>query len=227
MRVWCVFEDFPTRAADRTEDGLDRLSKSDLPSLYQPIVEESVEKDLESAGLIENSAWSATHQDEPVQGNLLGTMVHKAIQYWLFPVDSHLIPLLEAVAINAGIASEEQRAKVVRRAFELLERLRSHPIWEKINMAMERHHELPFLYQAAGRVENRFIDLLYREESGWQIVDFKTDPIFSDLQKEELVQKYTGQCQRYRRAVRKLLGVEATVSICFLDDRGGVALVDV
>ena len=71
------------------------------------------------------------------------------------------------------------------------------------------------------------IDLLYQNANGWQILDFKTDPIQTPLHKEELVQVYAPQVRRYAGVVESKLGQPVQARICFLDDQGNVELVEV
>ena len=95
----------------------------------------------------------------------------------------------------------------MRRAIELLERLRRHPLREEINTAQERFTEFPYSSQVEGRMEYRVIDLLYRTENGWYIVDFKTDLIRDAVHREELLQEYLPQVERYKEALKLLLGI--------------------
>jgi ATP-dependent exoDNAse (exonuclease V) beta subunit len=115
----------------------------------------------------------------------------------------------------------------VRRARELLELFQLYPLWEELEKAEERHHELSYSRLSAELTENGFIDLLYRTERGWQILDFKTDAIHSLAQKAALVLRYSRQMTRYVVAVEKLLHVPVLARMCFLDDQGRVSLVDV
>jgi ATP-dependent exoDNAse (exonuclease V) beta subunit len=153
-------------------------------------------------------------------------MVHKAIELWCFPDDPLLIPLLESAALNAGLAGEEQRVEAVRRARELLERLKLDPFWETLNSAEERHHEIPYSRISSDWAESGYIDLLYQIGSDWHIVDFKTDSIRSDQEREELIGNYNRQLQRYQSAVKSLMGQTAQSQLCFLDDNGKVRVFD-
>ena len=152
-------------------------------------------------------------------------MVHKAIELWLFPGDSRLIPMLEAAALDAGLASSEERIEAIRRVRELLERFRQHPLWEEINSASERYHEIPYSRLSENRPETGYMDVLYHTSGGWQVVDFKTDSIRSDRERDHLAAGYAKQMRRYASAVQALLGQPAEIRICFLDDNGKVVVV--
>ena len=157
---------------------------------------------------------------------VIGLMVHKAIELWCFPDDLRLIPLLESAALNAGLAGEEQRVEAMHRAHELLERLKLDPFWEKLNSAEERYHEIPYSRISSDWAESGYIDLLYQIGSDWHIVDFKTDSIRSDQEREELTGNYNRQLQRYQSAVKSLIGQAAQAQLCFFDDNGRVKVVE-
>jgi len=109
---------------------------------------------------------------------------------------------------------------------DLLARLHADPLWQIINKASQRHHELPYTYKVNGTLQNRIIDLLYQDAEGWHIIDFKTDPIASSAEEEALIMKYSPQIRRYKNAVWDLLHIEADAHICFLDDQCQLKLVE-
>ena len=200
----------------------------DLPSLYQPIdgsgqAEAENELDL----LIERQSWQVFQMDEKLSGNVLGSIVHKAIKRWLFPGDPGLNALLEMETYNAGLVSDKLRQIAINRATELLTRLRKHPLWEEIDTALERYSELPYVYTLQDKLESRVIDLLYRNTSGWYLLDFKTDSIGSLAEKEKLVQCYTAQVRRYAHVTQLQLKQPVQARLCFLDDQGKVAIMEV
>jgi ATP-dependent helicase/nuclease subunit A len=230
LRAWCLPPvvaapgEFATEVEPRTQ-----LTASDLPDIFRLLP--GLPSKLGELGVSEDEAgqqhiWRATASGAQVPPAVLGKLVHKAIELWIFPDDPRLIPMLEAAALNAGLAALEQRLEAVRRARELLERFQLYWLWEELEKAEERHHELPYSRLSADLTETGFIDLLYRTERGWQILDFKTDVIHSPAQKAALVLRYSRQMARYVLAVEKLLRVPVLARMCFLDDQGRISLVD-
>lgn len=200
---------------------------NDLIPLYPPVVGEEPVEIVSDEEPLDPLDWMVTRRSDRVPASILGKIVHKALQRWVFPGDTGFEPLLQMAALNAGLATGEQRSHAIRQATGLLNRFKNHPLWGEIDGAVERYSEVPYSYQVNDRTENRFIDLLYRGGKGWQIVDFKTDRIREDLKKNDVLSGYTAQVQRYREAVKALLRVEAGVSICFLDVHGRVEVVKV
>lgn len=191
--------------------------------LYQPLDEPRIVQETHDEPE-ESRRWRATGEGTHVPPGVIGQMVHKAIELWLFPEDARLIPTLETLTLNAGLTSERQRVTAVRRAVELLGRLRAHPLWDEIDSADERYHEVAYSRMVGERAETGYIDLLYRTQAGWQVVDFKTDSIRSSAEREALMAQYGRQMSRYADAVMGLLGEPAQVQICFLDDDGRVGV---
>ena len=219
VRAWCAPAE-NVQPAMLTPGSAALTPELDLPALYRPLYKPAEDEDEERQA---RPVWRATAGAVPP--SVIGKMVHKAIELWLFPTDARLILLLEAAALNAGLASQDQRSEAVRRARELLERFQMHPLWQEIDSALERHHEIPYSRMVAELAETGYIDLLYRTASGWQLLDFKTDAIHNLTQRQALVGKYARQMQRYTGAVESLLGAQAQARMCFLDDMGRVALV--
>lgn len=197
--------------------------EADLAPLYPSLLEP------EAAVIHEDEpeemhAWRATGSAETIPPGVVGQMVHKAIELWLFPGDPQLLPLLETAALNAGLAHPVQQSTAVRHAVEYLERLRNHPLRSEIDAAAQRYHELPYSRRVDDHAETGYIDLLYDSPSGWQIVDFKTDSIRSVKERDDLIRQYSRQMRRYSGAVETLIGQKAQTRIIFLDDHGRIEI---
>ena len=168
--------------------------------------------------------WRATSTVRQIPPTVVGRMVHKVLQCWCLPGHPNLSSLLETTARNEGLAQTEQLATAIQEATHLLTRFSEHPLRQEIEIALERHQEVPYTYVAGKYAESGYIDLLYRTPAGWQIIDFKTDAIHSDQQRNALMTEYQKQLIRYKNAVTKLLNTIPHARICFLDDQGEVSL---
>ncbi|NLN69301.1 MAG: UvrD-helicase domain-containing protein [Chloroflexi bacterium] len=225
LRVWCLSDAHPTPEIFLPVEVGEKLEVSKLWPLYHPIQV----SDLESASdegeeQIDPSSWWSINQDSAHIGKILGIMVHKALERWRFPGETGFEQMLDTAALRAGLVQEDQRSELIQQAIVLLERLQTHPIWGQINASTERLHEVPYTLQVGRKAENGIIDLVYQDDEGWKIVEFKTDTILKPGDKAELLSRYAPQVQRYRHAVKQLLGIDAQASLCFLDDHGRVVL---
>ncbi len=225
MRVWCLSDAHPAPEIFLPDEIGETLEVSKHIPLYHPIQVSDLEPASdEGEEQIDPPSWWSITQDSAQIGKILGTMVHKALERWRFPGETGFEQMLDTVALRAGIVQKDQRSELIQQAIELLERLRAHPVWGQINTSTKRLHEVPYTLQVGGKTENGIIDLIFQEDEGWKIVEFKTDTILKPGEKAELMSRYAPQVQRYRRAFKQLMGIDAQASLCFLDDRGRVVL---
>lgn len=223
--AWCIpAQDVSSQPVPRHENV--QIQESKAPPLYHPLVETKpvmVEEDEEDMRRI----WRATETMLYVPPSVIGQMVHKVLELWLPGDDPRLIPLLESLALNAGLASQEQRTEAVRRVRELIERFCAHPLRPEIDSAETRQHEMPYQRMVGEHAETGYIDLLYRYQDKWHVIDFKTDSIRDTTTRNRLISQYASQVSRYEKAVEILLGQIPLVHICFLDDHESVNLVQI
>jgi ATP-dependent exoDNAse (exonuclease V) beta subunit len=199
------------------------IVEAGVAPLYNPLNNPNVPQISEEEGVEVSSKHSSVSSIE-ITPVAIGKMVHKAIELWLFPGNPRLPKILEAVALDEGLAQTNQRESAISNATELLTRFYESPIHAEIESAFECYHEVPYSRMVGDHVENGYIDLLFRSEPGWQVVDFKTDSIYSPEQRFKLIKTYTSQMQKYGSVIASLLDQPAQMRICFLDDRGRVEI---
>lgn len=220
IRVWCMpVNEVQSKVKKQQKQTEDHETTAD--SLRHPLIEIKSNTIPEDHVEIKH-IWRATESTVQVPSGVIGQMTHKAIELWLHVDDPRLIPLLETLALNARLASAEQRTEAVRHVRELIERFCQHPLYAEIDSVDERHHEIPYSRMNGEHAETGYIDLLYRKGDVWHIVDFKTDSIRSAFEREKLIGEYSNQLRRYANAVHGLIGKESILSLCFLDDEGKV-----
>ncbi|HSD72963.1 MAG TPA: UvrD-helicase domain-containing protein [Thermoanaerobaculia bacterium] len=132
------------------------------------------------------------------------------------------------VRLFAGnvLADEERSALEVDEAVHLVEAVRASPLWRRALVAARRLTEVPFALTAesgdlgipAGGPDRTLlqgaIDLAFEEDSGWVLVDYKSDTIVGNL--EELVAFYSPQIGLYRRYWEKLTGRPTKAGLYFV-----------
>ena len=141
----------------------------------------------------------------------LGTAVHEAMELLLDPARVPSPSAAEAVALAGADLDAAGRAE----ALKLVERLLAHPAVARARAAHRRFVELPVLFRDealpdAPLVEGK-IDLLFEEEGGWVVVDWKTDRIPTPAIRAEREALYAPQLESYARAVVAVLGPETRV----------------
>lgn len=168
---------------------------------------------------------------------VVGQVVHRALFRWSFPNSD---PDFEGWALaeiqSYGVTDAGEQRDTLRRARRLLTRFQGSPLYREMAAAAVRLGEVPYsVVGEDGRLDSGIIDALCRGDSGWLLVEFKTDHVRSPEQLEELLNKkdYVPQVARYLRACRQLLPHDADGSapairpiLCFLDHERGVYLVE-
>jgi ATP-dependent helicase/nuclease subunit A len=159
---------------------------------------------------------------------VVGSLVHEALAGWRFPADADtdFAAWARARARSYGLTDARQLDDAVQRSRRLLVRFMRHPRCREMDAAALRLHKVPYSVNRAGQDESGVIDVLYRHDGRWTLVEFKTDRIRSDAQFEALLAEtdYVTQVQRYADAVDGLLGQRPVCYLCFLNDRAGVRL---
>lgn len=109
---------------------------------------------------------------------------------------------------------EPQLRGVIEEALDTVESAAGADFWQTARAASECHEEVPFSVRedrgGVTTVMSGTIDLAYRADDGWRILDYKTD---AGVSAEELEQRYRQQLEAYRRAWVRLGGPAATMVI--------------
>ena len=220
VSVWC-----PSTAQSWSRNELDQQSPEMMmlqPPLFNEVcqtvrkAEEEPEEEAEE-DLIKISESQA-------RARILGRIVHKMLQRWIFPGDARFEPMLNGLLNDFRVADLVLRESFREQTREKLEAFSKHPLFADINAAEERYAELPYTYWKWDRHAHRVIDLLFRKDGQWQLIDFKTDPIESEEDRQHLVEKYRHQLTDYKTAMEKEIGQRVRAKICFLSDRDQISI---
>jgi ATP-dependent exoDNAse (exonuclease V) beta subunit len=165
---------------------------------------------------------------------VIGSLVHEALAAWRFPNDSasadrHSLGFArwaEARARGYGLTDRRQLDDAMRESRRLLLRFRAHALYQEMNTAERRLHEVPYSLFVDGRLESGIIDAMYLRDATWTIVEFKTDRIPDRARFEELLaeEDYLAQAGRYLAAAENLLGQRPRCVLCMLNYAGAVHL---
>jgi ATP-dependent exoDNAse (exonuclease V) beta subunit len=69
------------------------------------------------------------------------------------------------------------------------------------------------------------IDLIYRVNGQWKLIDFKADELRNEEVLEAAINRYRPQIRRYITASSQLMGVNVEGALCFLDFMGEIKTV--
>jgi ATP-dependent helicase/nuclease subunit A len=157
------------------------------------------------------------------RGMTWGRVIHRLLEALM--KDSSLD--VGAYAMNL-LVEEDRPAGDLEEAVRLVEAVRDSPLWARATSARRRLVEVPFALMAPsadlGVVEGPAetllqgaIDLAFEEDTGWVLVDYKSDTIAGNL--EELVAFYSPQIDLYRRYWERLTGRPTKAGLFFVQTR--------
>ena len=159
---------------------------------------------------------------------VVGRLVHESLRRWQFP-DENFENFLRPFALEVGLTDPAEIHAATQESRRLLEHLRAHPLFTELD-SVERHHEVPYFLPAKypHGDERGVIDLLYRTDSGWCIIDFKTDEVRSEEEAWATIQRagYDAQVKRYARAVANQSGIKARTRLVFLNVENHLGIFD-
>ena len=153
--------------------------------------------------------------DEPWRRGRAGTNFGRAVHAALQVVNLHTGEGLDDIA-----AAQAAAEGVPDRAPEIIQLVRGALANTLVQRALESGRwwrETPVAGPVGNGIVEGFIDLLFEEEDGFVIVDFKTDAVRDDATIEEAMDRYRLQGGAYALALAKAAGVKVKeVSFLFL-----------
>jgi ATP-dependent exoDNAse (exonuclease V) beta subunit len=98
-------------------------------------------------------------------------------------------------------------------AAELAARAQTLPAVAAARSADAVHRELPFTCRMDGQLVTGRIDLAYRTDGAWTVIDFKTARLADSAQ---AATRYREQMDRYRKALSALTGESVAAALCLV-----------
>ena len=214
---------------------------------YQPVVAESTVGLLESAAVFSpvkalQDPWikekGLEEEEEPAQDRLwhrigesgthealriAGLLTHRALASWRFPGPGFEEWLREQCKVYR-LSAEGQVDEIVKRVIIILRALKQNKLFQEIDSAERRLHELPYSIVTDEGLDNGRIDLLFKDARGWAVVDFKTRSFNNNRSSQNYLKAGEAEEQRLRQygtAVHKLIGERPRLLICILSYSGG------
>lgn len=190
-----------------------------LPLLSQSPTKEEPEADPPPR------VWRIVARTQTPPAWVVGKIVHEALRRWLFPGAPDFDSRLRPAAVASGLADESIIRAALHETRRLLERFRAHPLFDEMDSADERYHEVP--YVTGG--DKGFIDVLYRAPTGWTIADFKTDEAQDEAEARRIIRKegYDEQLRRYADAAAVQLGEWPRTLLVFLNVGGAACVIPI
>lgn len=139
-------------------------------------------------------------------GARFGTLVHAVLAELPLHVDPHdpsLAAVTRALGRVLGNPADEVEAAIGAARAAI-----AHPLWQRACASEEARREVPLSIVRAGEHVEGVVDLAFREEGAWVVVDFKTDV-------GPLAPRYAWQVSAYAEAIEAATGQPVAERILF------------
>jgi len=168
-----------------------------------------------------HAAGAAPERERTGRGMEWGRIIHGLLEAVMRD------PSVDVRRYAENLFAEEERPEVdLEEAVRRIEAVRDSPLWRRALAARHRLVEVPFglmvesreLGLEEGPAETLLtgaIDLLFEEEDGWTLVDYKSDRITGNL--PALVAFYEPQIRHYRRYWQRLTGRPTRAGLFFVE----------
>ena len=97
------------------------------------------------------------------------------------------------------------------------------PVYARLAKARALARELPFFFNADGKLLRGVIDLVIEEDGALSIIDYKSEQVKTGEEAARAAH-YAPQAEAYRRALKEVLGRDASFETVFLRTGAAVRL---
>lgn len=162
---------------------------------------------VESVTSLAKEAGEGPERKATGRGQSWGRVVHRVLEVCTKKAPINLELFVDNVIAGEGRAPEE-KDQVINLVSQIIES----DLWQRMLKSKRRFMEVPFLARddspenGGDRIVSGVIDLVFEEEDGWVITDYKTDTIESEEQLRELAKYYSPQVEMYKRFWEKMSG---------------------
>lgn len=145
----------------------------------------------------------------------VGDALHLVMERVALPDAEDLVEVVEAVCAEAGLLD---RLEEVR---EMAERCLASPVVRRAVESGSAQREVPFTVVGEGGFATGRVDLVFGENDGLVVVDYKTDAVAANDAERHAVEHHGGQADVYARAIAHASG-RSVDRVVFVYCRSGV-----
>lgn len=154
-------------------------------------------------------------QFEETEATVVGTIVHRLMEKLVLALPNKVEQklIVETILNENNLENSISYKNILNEVYETIvlnggyvQQKNNAPqdIYQTLSKARQIMCEVPFCYLSEQTMINGFIDLIYEDEKGYHIVDYKTDVVLGD---------HTAQLKEYIEALKVLFGVDADAKL--------------
>ena len=163
-------------------------------------------------------------EDLGVEGNVLGSLIHRLLECIVNSKNKYVLPELvgkifeeydiDTTKVNLFTSLVDIGNRFVTTGFRQSKNVVPDHLFEVLMKSEKVMCEVPFSYRSDNNVISGIIDLIYKDESGWHIIDYKTN-YEGDI--DNLEEEYQIQLSTYVKAFRQATGFNCDAHIYHID----------
>ncbi len=163
------------------------------------------------------------------RGTAWGTAVHDALEYLVGKIimaadngagaDTGADQGAVVQAIEAAVTEVELPDTQKEELKETLNRVVASGFWQRVAAAADVMTEVPFGIWEDDTYGTGIVDLAYRENGAWVLVDYKSDSIENEDHQQKLIEHYRPQLEMYRKSWEGITGEKVTECALFFTDK--------
>ncbi len=143
------------------------------------------------------------------EGVIFGKLVHRLFE----KVDWSKADLIEEMAAIEG-KGLGATASMIKRAGEMVREAIHSPVLQRVIKSIGYQKEVPFTYKNNGAIFEGVMDVVFKEEDGLVVLDFKTD-LVDQKGLNSKIEHYRPQVKVYSDAIRTIFGTPTKEIILF------------
>jgi ATP-dependent helicase/nuclease subunit A len=155
------------------------------------------------------------------RGRAWGNMLHKALE--ILVREEENVNLDEMV--TSLVCGRTFDAAPCEEIHAILQEVMATPFWQRLRLSAAKYTEVPFGLRYDQTHLTGTVDLAFREDDGWVLVDYKTDTVRDQAHLNQLISYYSPQITEYARRWQEITGERVKErGLFFLDGMRYVAL---
>jgi ATP-dependent helicase/nuclease subunit A len=183
---------------------------------YIPRIVRAIEVDPEDPTRVVSTNTPSHRADA---GMLWGTLIHGLLEHAMRHKNATRDDLRR---LAMWLTVEEPKLRtVIEEALDAVEETSKAAFWKEARASKECHEETPFGMRIEGngipKVLTGVIDLVYRTEESWRLLDYKTDAQASEA---DLKAKYGSQIEAYEKAWSQITESKVTTTLVSTKESG-------
>ena len=180
----------------------------------EPFVDETPSKIKKAHKLYDEDIDIDDYKERTSRATIVGTIIHRLMELIVKSNDKYNADSCITI-IQGEYDIDDSDKELLKEVYETIhktgfkqENNRSSDILKIIMAADEKYCEVPFTYKENNIIHQGIIDLIYKTNDKWYIVDYKTN-----LDSKDLDIVYEGQLEAYKKALKETMGIDAEAYI--------------